>query len=86
MKGFFGKVGRNLAASGAGTEYEKRLSKATYASDGMEPKEKHVEFIIECLSGEHADIITYEDAYALFRKRYDEIKNDLISATKCFII
>jgi hypothetical protein len=28
-------------------------------------------FIIECLSGEHADDISYEDAYVLFRKRYE---------------
>lgn len=54
----------------------------------MEPKEKHVSFIIECLSGEHAELITYEDAYSFFRKRYDEIKdkNDLIGTAKCFII
>ena len=71
MKAFFNTHKRNLAAQGSNSEYEKRLAKATYSSDGVEPKEKHVVFLIECLSGEHADDISYEDAYVLFRKRYE---------------
>ena len=86
MKGFFGKVGRNVAASVQGSEFEKRLSKATFPLDTKEPKEKHVVFVIECLSGEQSDLITYTDAYALFLKRYNEVKNEKISVAKCYII
>jgi hypothetical protein len=86
MKGFFGKVGRNVAASVQGSEYEKRLSKATFPLDTKEPKEKHVQFIIECLSGEQSDLISYTDAYAFFLKRYTEKTDTMISVVKCYII
>lgn len=43
-------------------------------------------FIVECLSGEHSDEISYDDAYALFVKRYVEMKDYMISVTKCYII
>jgi hypothetical protein len=70
MKGFLGKVGRNVAASRQGTKFEKRLSKATFNLDTKEPKEKHVLFIVECLSGEHDDIVSFDDGYQMFLKRY----------------
>ena len=70
MKGFLGKVGRNVEASRQGTKFEKRLSKATFNLDTKEPKEKHVLFIVECLSGEHDDIVSFDDGYQMFLKRY----------------
>ena len=48
MKSGFGKIFRNIAASLEKTEFEKRLSKATYGYDEKEPKEKHVLYVIQC--------------------------------------
>jgi len=42
MKGGFNKILRNIVAGSSDTEYEKRLTKATFHLDDKEPKEKHV--------------------------------------------
>lgn len=42
MKGGFNKIIRNIVAGASDTEFEKRLTKATFHLDSKEPKEKHV--------------------------------------------
>jgi len=42
MKGGFNKILRNIVAGSSDTEFEKRLTKATFQLDSKEPKEKHV--------------------------------------------
>ena len=54
MQGGINKMMRNFAATIAtGTEFEKKLFKATYHKDMKEPKEKHVVFLVECFANQH---------------------------------
>mmetsp|Transcript_15608 Transcript_15608/g.10981 ORF Transcript_15608/g.10981 Transcript_15608/m.10981 type:complete len:93 (-) Transcript_15608:1366-1644(-) len=63
MKGGFNKIMRNIvAASTSETEFEKRLTKATYHLDSKEPKEKHVIYLLECMNAEHRQEITIGNA------------------------
>jgi len=63
MKGYFNKLLRNTAAGMQSTEFEKRLVKATFHLDSKEPKEKHVQFILEVFASEHLDLIDPETAF-----------------------
>ena len=87
MKGGINKMMRNLAASVAtGSEFEKKLFKATYHGDMKEPKEKHVVFIEECFADEHKSIVRNEDAMKLFIDRHRNKVNEFVTNTKSFII
>lgn len=78
---------RNLAASVAtGSEFEKKLFKATYHGDMKEPKEKHVVFIEECFAHEHKTIVSQDDAIMLFTDRHRNKINEFVTNTKSFII
>jgi hypothetical protein len=55
MKGGLNKIFRNLAATRASCDEEKRVIKATYGQDSKEPKEKHVIFVIEALRGSNKE-------------------------------
>ena len=56
--------------------------------DNKEPKEKHVQFLIECMSGENNELISHSDAFAFFHERYEEIIKSklMVSAVKSYII
>lgn len=56
MKGFFNKTVRNIASQRGGTEFGKRLIKATYGNDTKEPKEKHVQYLISSMHGGAIDV------------------------------
>ena len=53
-----------MAAVSASNAFEKGLIKASFHGDTKEPKEKHVQFILECLKGRHTELINKDDALA----------------------
>jgi hypothetical protein len=78
---------RNIAATVAtGSDFEKKLFKATYHLDMEEPKEKHVSFIIECFADQHKSVVSQENALLIFVERHKNKQNDFVTNTKCFTI
>jgi hypothetical protein len=87
MQGGINKMMRNFAASIAtGTEFEKKLFKATYHGDMKEPKEKHVVFLVECFASQHKTIVSQDDAFDLFIERHRNKNNDFVANSKSYII
>ena len=69
FSGGFNKLLRNIAASTTDTEFEQRLTKATFSLDNKEPKEKHVIYMLECFNGEHRNQIKMEGALKMLFER-----------------
>lgn len=86
MKGGFNKLIRNIVAGASDTEFEKRLTKATFHLDSKEPKEKHVIYLLECLNGEHKDQVSPLAALKfMFERHISNLDNWAIN-TKVLII
>jgi hypothetical protein len=60
----FKKILRNIYAIKGADAFEKGLIKASFHGDTKEPKEKHVQFILQCLKGRHSELINKDDALA----------------------
>jgi hypothetical protein len=86
MKGGFNKLLRNIVASTTDTEYEKRLTKATFHIDSKEPKEKHVIYVMECMNGEHPKEIAKDHSLRMLIERHNVNIDDWTITTKVFII
>lgn len=86
MKGGLNKIMRNLKSSVKGSEFEKRLFKASYDGDWKEPKEKHLQFIQECFSSDHNTYISTEEVYEFFMERLSQTTKEMSSNTKMYTI
>ena len=87
MKGGITTLMRNIAATVAtGSDFEKKLFKATYHMDMEEPKEKHVSFIIECFADQHKAVVSQDNALLIFVERHKNKQGDFVTNTKCFTI
>ena len=85
MKGKLDTVIKNISAKVATkTEFEERLFKATYNQDMAEPKEKHVQFLIECFSDKQG--IDSTQALIYFIDRHKKEDGDFIVNIKSFCI
>lgn len=78
---------KNISASVAtDSEFEKRLFKATYNQDMKEPKEKHVQYLIECFSDKHEKDISSTQALIYLIERHKKEDGNFVINTKSFCI
>lgn len=68
------------------TEFEKRLTKATFHLDNKEPKEKHVIYLLECLNGEHKDQVSPLGALKFILERLISNLDNWAVNTKIIIV
>jgi len=86
MKGGLNKIMRNLKSSVKGCEFEKRLFKASYEGDWKEPKEKHVQFILDCFGIDLQSYISHEEVSEFIMDRINSTTKEMSSNTKMYII